>query len=70
MPPVILAHGALGIFDEVIFIGVVLIFGGMMAYAWWRSRNAPAEVEGEDSPEQPPVENPESAQNPDHFRLE
>ncbi len=70
MPPIILAHGALGIFDELIFIAVALIFGGMMAYAWWRSRNAPHDAGDEDQGGAMPAETPDSTQNPDHFRLE
>ncbi len=45
MPPVIiLAHGALGAFDEVIFISVILIFLTMMGISWIRSR----EIEDDD----------------------
>jgi len=36
--PVILAHGALGIWDEVVFILIGLIFLGMMLISWFRSR--------------------------------
>jgi hypothetical protein len=46
MPPVvILAHGALGPFDEVIFISVIIIFLTMMGISWIRSRG----VEDEDT---------------------
>ena len=36
--PVILAHGALGPFDEIIFIGIAVIFVAMMALSWFRSQ--------------------------------
>jgi uncharacterized protein YpmS len=36
--PIILAHGALGIWDEVVFILIGLIFLGMMLISWFRSR--------------------------------
>jgi len=36
--PVILAHGALGPFDEIIFIGIAVIFLGMMGLSWLRSQ--------------------------------
>ncbi len=36
--PVILAHGALGPFDEIIFIGIAVIFVMMMAVSWFRSQ--------------------------------
>jgi hypothetical protein len=39
-PPVLLAHGALGIWDEVIFIGVAAAFVVIMAISWLRSRSA------------------------------
>lgn len=37
--PVILAHGALGNFDEVIFISVIVVFIVMMGISWVRSRD-------------------------------
>ena len=37
MPP-ILAHGALGPFDEIIFFGVAVVFLGMMGVSWLRSQ--------------------------------
>ena len=45
--PVILAHGALGPFDEIIFIGIAVIFVAMMALSWFRSQ-AMTEDEFED----------------------
>lgn len=35
---VVLAHGALGWYDELVFLGVVVIFLGMMFVSWFRSR--------------------------------
>jgi len=35
---VLLAHGALGWYDELVFLGVVVIFLGMMFVSWFRSR--------------------------------
>lgn len=37
--PFYLAHGALGFWDEVIFVSVVVIFLVMMGIAWFRSRS-------------------------------
>lgn len=37
--PVILAHGALGPFDELLLIGVVIAFIVIMAISWLRARN-------------------------------
>jgi|FLYN01.1.fsa_nt_gi hypothetical protein len=36
---IILAHGALGNWDEVIFIGIAAIFFIMMIVSWIKSRN-------------------------------
>ncbi|MGB7340772.1 MAG: hypothetical protein WBC91_17875 [Phototrophicaceae bacterium] len=35
---VILAHGVLGWYDELIFLGVIVIFFGLMFISWFRSR--------------------------------
>jgi hypothetical protein len=62
----ILAHGALGPFDELIFGGVGVVFVVMMAISWIRSRNAPLDYE--DEAEQAPT--PENAADtPDHVTL-
>ena len=44
----ILAHGALGPFDEIIFVGIALIFVVMMGISWARSQALPEEDENED----------------------
>ncbi|MCY4021510.1 MAG: hypothetical protein OXG39_19070 [Chloroflexi bacterium] len=38
---VILAHGALGPFDEIIFVSIAIIFVVMMAISWVRSQGLP-----------------------------
>ncbi len=38
LAPPILAHGALGYWDELIFLGVGVLFIGMMVVSWLRSR--------------------------------
>ncbi|MBZ0288515.1 MAG: hypothetical protein K8I30_12935 [Anaerolineae bacterium] len=62
--PIILAHGSLGVFDELIFFGVGVIFLAMMGISWLRSRNAPAEPV-EEAVEQSPQE-----ETPERFRLD
>lgn len=62
--PVILAHGALGNWDEVIFLSLAAIFLVMMGVSWVRSHAAALEDDttaATDSAEQP---------SPDRFRLE
>jgi hypothetical protein len=67
--PVILAHGALGPYDELIFGGVAVIFIVMMGISWVKSRNtAPqpdSEAEHAAEPKAPPP-----ADSPDRFRLD
>ncbi len=41
--PVILAHGALGPFDEIIFLSIALVFLAMMGISWVRSQQLPDE---------------------------
>lgn len=66
--PVVLAHGALGIWDEVVFLTIAVIFLAMMAVSWLRSRGAeppPADEQPADVPVTPPENT-----SPDHFRLD
>ncbi len=58
---VILAHGALGPFDEIIFLGIAVVFLGMMGVSWLRSQQLEAEE----------FEDGEQANSPDaeHFEL-
>ena len=46
--PVLLAHGALGPYDELIFLGVAVIFLVMMGISWVKSRNAPPSLDSAD----------------------
>jgi hypothetical protein len=71
--PVIMAHGALGAFDEVIFIAVGVTFAALMIVAWWRSRGDNIEAD----PEPPSVTDPsatlpepDAPKTPDRFRLD
>ncbi len=36
---VFLAHGALGVWDELIFLGITVVFALIMVFSWLRSRN-------------------------------
>lgn len=60
----VLAHGALGIWDEVIFIGVGVIFLIFMVVSWLRSRSLSPTWD-----ETPPQESPKSDENT-YFRLD
>ena len=62
---ILLAHGSLGNWDEVIFLSVAAVFLVMMGISWIRSRaNAPEEVE---TPPAPPAAT--DADSQDHFPL-
>ena len=63
--PIIFAHGALGSFDEVIFVSVILIFLVLMALSWVRSRNLP----DDDVPATPTEQSPKAKNDTDHFSL-
>ena len=39
MFPVLLAHGALGWWDDLIFLGIIVLFVGMMIVSWFTSRD-------------------------------
>lgn len=60
LPPV-LAHGALGVFDEIIFLGVGVIFLVLMAVSWLRSRNQNDETTATAEISQPDAHTPEPA---------
>ena len=63
--PPILAHGALGPWDELIFLGVAAIFLTMMGISWVRSRTNNATIEDTDDSSTAADEN-----SPEHFRLD
>lgn len=62
-PLIFLAHGALGAWDEIIFLSVFAVFLAIMGIAWVRSRaigdrdlgaderSAPVDVPADDSPD-------------------
>lgn len=71
MIPVVLAHGALGPFDELLFILVGVIFVGLMVIAWIRSRNSAPDDDEPETPDAAPPDaaDPSSNARPDHFPL-
>lgn len=56
---VIVAHGALGLFDEIIFISIAIVFVLMMGISWVRSQGLP-ELEDEEI----------AIEDSEHFELE
>jgi hypothetical protein len=39
IPVYILAHGSLGWWDDLAFLGIIVIFLGFMIWGWFHSRN-------------------------------
>lgn len=59
----VLAHGALGIWDEVIFISVGILFLVFMVISWVRSRAIPHNITDTSHPDAQPSDEA-------HFRLD
>jgi hypothetical protein len=67
--PVILAHGALGPWDEIILIGVAIVFLIMMGISFVKNRNAaPEDVDA--VPIQDTPDTVDATGTPDHIRLD
>lgn len=70
----LLAHGALGPYDELIYIGIAAVFGVMMLVSWFQTRMAEYDDDKHKSaPDAPPT--PEKAledepTSPERFRLD
>ena len=65
---VILAHGALGWFDELIFLGIAAIFLTIMGISWVKSRNTRPSFEQKNEVEQRDFS--QEAAEPERFRLD
>lgn len=73
-----LAHGALGAYDEIIFMGISAIFLVLMGISWFTSRNALpeeplplADPQRIDNRVDAPGDSPATAgDSPERFRLE
>jgi len=62
--PILLAHGALGNWDELVFLGVAAIFLTMMGISWIKSRNSTPSLDQSTKAVIP------DSESPDHFPLE
>ncbi len=63
--PVVLAHGALGNFDELIYISVVVIFLVFMGIAWVRGRMTQPDFDSPGDRSTTP-----DADSPERFKLD
>ncbi len=66
----ILAHGALGPYDELIFGGVAVIFIVMMGISWVKSRNMTPRLDADADPPAAADSAPVPPDSPDRFRLD
>lgn len=65
-----LAHGALGWYDELIFLGIAVIFLSMMIVSWFQTRMLEYDDDkGGDETPQPPVDNARE-QSMERFELD
>jgi hypothetical protein len=69
-PFLVLAHGALGVFDELIFVLVGVVFVGLIVTAWIRSRRSEPEA-ADPAHSDEPLAGPDvpAGESPDHFPL-
>lgn len=64
--PIFMAHGSLGNFDELIFLGVAVIFLVMMGISWLKSQQQ-VDQEPQEAPAQ---ETSPQTDAPDRFKLD
>lgn len=73
--PVVLAHGALGAFDEIIFLGVGVVFLVLMGISWLRSRDhdgggdTPATTQA-DAHAETPIRDAADTSDPERYALD
>ncbi len=66
----VLAHGALGAFDELLLIAVALAFVIIMAISWLRTRNEPPLLEDSATPSTDNATPDQSDDSADRFKLD
>jgi hypothetical protein len=66
LPFVVLAHGALGPWDEVIFLGIAVVFMIFMGISWVRSRAMEPDFEDADLIDD---DETDDIRSPDRFEL-
>lgn len=68
----VLAHGALGYWDEAILFAIVAIFLGFTVMSWIKNREAPTDLEQSSLDSQSTTSTTQLNKNPDknHFELD
>lgn len=69
IPLIVLAHGALGIWDEVIFLSIAAVFLVFMGISWVRSRTMEPDFEDADSINDTPESSAGASSTSDRFEL-
>lgn len=68
---IVLAHGALGWYDELIYLGVAVIFLTMMGVSWFQTRMTEYDDDQHNADETPrPIESIETERSPERFTLD
>jgi hypothetical protein len=67
--PMLLAHGALGAFDEILLIGIGGAFVVMMVVSWLKARNLDADETPDAQPDPLPATPPAAPSDADHIPL-
>lgn len=65
-----LAHGALGPYDELVYLGVAAIFVTMMGVSWFRTRMGEYDDDQHADNLQSPIETTPQERHADRFTLE
>ena len=68
--PIILAHGALGAFDELIMMGVAIAFFVMMGVSWIKSRSMKGIFDEDEKPQGDEQDTQTNSVDTDRFPLE
>lgn len=69
--PIVVAHGVLGPYDEIILPVVGGAFIGLIIITWWTSRNkTPPDDLPADAVEPTGQDTPEESSEPSHYRLD
>ena len=67
MTPVLLAHGALGYWDEAVYISVAVIFFAITIYSWYRTRREFPNIDDQNTPQR---DQAKQTNDPDTFELD
>ncbi len=70
MTPIYLAHGALGPYDELIYLGIAVIFLVMMGVSWFQTRMTEYDDDQRPAPDTNPQNTTSEERSADRFTLD